>query len=106
MMVPAGDSQSDNELLSEENIRDYYKEIMVRLRPLQVEITQRAVYRIHQRQVHTMRRGRCGLAGDAAHLNNVRSSPSLSDWKPFLSLPHPLKANNPFKAGINKQPRL
>jgi 2-polyprenyl-6-methoxyphenol hydroxylase-like FAD-dependent oxidoreductase len=96
MMVLAGDSRSDDELLSEENIRNYYEELMVGPRPLQVEIAQRAVYRIHQRLVATMRRGRCVLVGDAAHLNNVRSPPSPSLQSLFSLFPSVLKLTNRF----------
>jgi 2-polyprenyl-6-methoxyphenol hydroxylase-like FAD-dependent oxidoreductase len=81
MMVPADDPRSDEELLTDENIPNYYEEVMVGPRPLQVEITRSTAYRIHQRLVPTMRRGRCVLAGDAAHLNNVRFS-----FRPPLSI--------------------
>ncbi|KAL2788740.1 FAD-binding monooxygenase [Aspergillus keveii] len=78
LMVPAGDARSDDEPLIEETIRNCYEEIMVGPRPLQVEIFQRAVYCIHQRLVPTMRRGRCVLAGDAAHLNSPYGAVGLN----------------------------
>ncbi|GAB1197589.1 hypothetical protein APSETT444_006887 [Aspergillus pseudonomiae] len=76
--VPAEDTRSDEELLKEETIKTFYDEVMVGPRPLDVTIQQRAVYRIHQRLVQTMRRGRCLLAGDAAHLNNPYGAMGLN----------------------------
>lgn len=68
------DDRPDEELLSDQNIMKHYENIMPGKRPLQVQIQQRATYRIHQRLASTMRRGNCLLAGDAAHVNNVSTS--------------------------------
>ncbi|KIX10187.1 uncharacterized protein Z518_01268 [Rhinocladiella mackenziei CBS 650.93] len=64
------DSRTDEELMSNSNIMSAYERNMHGPRPLQAQIQARAIYRIHQRLVSTMRKGNCLLAGDAAHLNN------------------------------------
>lgn len=66
------DTQSDKELLSDQNIYKHYERNMPGPRPLKVQIEARAIYKTHQRLVPTMRRGNCLLAGDAAHCNHVR----------------------------------
>lgn len=66
------DDRPDEDLLTDENIMRHYENVMPGPRPLQVQIQQRASYRIHQRLAPTMRRGNCLLAGDAAHANNVK----------------------------------
>lgn len=70
--LDAKDVRSDEEVLSETGIRDLYETVMAGPRPLEYEVQRKAVYRAHQRLAQTMRRGRCLLAGDAAHLNAVR----------------------------------
>lgn len=60
-------------LLKEVTFKKFYEQVMVRPRPLDVGIKQRIVYRTHQRLVPTMRRRRCVLEGDSAHLNNLSS---------------------------------
>lgn len=40
-------------------------------RPVNADVIKSALYRVHQLCASTIRRGRCLLAGDAAHLNNV-----------------------------------
>ena len=69
--VPPEDTRSDEELSKEEVIKAFYEQVMVGPRPLDVDIQQISVYKIHQRLAPTLRRKRCILAGDAAHLNNV-----------------------------------
>lgn len=69
--LPPNDTRTDEELLSTEYTSSLYERVMPGPRPLQFKITNRTVYRIHQRLASTMRRGRCLLAGDAAHLCNV-----------------------------------
>lgn len=46
-------------------------------RPINAKIIKTSLYRIHQLCASTFRRGRCVLAGDAAHLNDVSSSSHL-----------------------------
>lgn len=74
--VPPEDLRSDDELSQDEVIQGFYDDVAAGPRPLHAKISARCVYRIHQRLVTTMRKGRCVLAGDAAHLNNVSSPPS------------------------------
>jgi 2-polyprenyl-6-methoxyphenol hydroxylase-like FAD-dependent oxidoreductase len=76
--TPADDERTDAELVCDEALYALFDNVLSGPRPLQVEIKQRAVYRIHQRLATTMRRGRCLLAGDAAHVNNVSFAPFLS----------------------------
>ena len=71
------DTRDDKELGSDANILRHYEVCMAGPRPLQVQIKDRAVYKIHQRLAPTMRKGNCLLAGDAGHANNVRPSPRL-----------------------------
>ncbi|KAJ5952648.1 uncharacterized protein N7479_011061 [Penicillium vulpinum] len=47
-------------------------------RPINAEIIKSSLYRIHQLCASTFRRGRCVLAGDAAHLNNPMGGMGLS----------------------------
>lgn len=70
--IDPSDNRLDEEILSEEHIEKLYEKLMVGPRPLQYKIERKAIYRIHQRLATTMSKGRCALAGDAAHLNNVR----------------------------------
>ena len=65
------DTRPDEELMSDDNIMSLYERNMAGQRPLDVKITNRAVYKIHQRLAPTLRKGNCILAGDAAHANNV-----------------------------------
>lgn len=76
------DMRPDEEILSDDNLAQLYDMTMVGKRPLQYEVKRRAIYNIHQRLVTTMRRGRCLLAGDAAHLCNVSDKlPPFSNMK-------------------------
>lgn len=65
------DSRSDQELESDEAALDLLDKIIPGPRPLDARIRRASTYRLHQRCVGTLRRGRCLLAGDAAHINNV-----------------------------------
>ncbi|CAG8903715.1 unnamed protein product [Penicillium egyptiacum] len=47
-------------------------------RPINAEVIKSSLYRIHQLCASTFRRGRCVLAGDAAHLNNPMGGMGLS----------------------------
>ncbi|AEO68448.1 uncharacterized protein THITE_2117993 [Thermothielavioides terrestris NRRL 8126] len=64
------DTRSDEEVASKESLRDLLEKMLPGPRPLDVEIIRAAPHRIHQLCASTFRRGRCILAGDAAHLNN------------------------------------
>lgn len=69
--VDSKDTRPDEELLKEDVIMAFYDNLMVGKRPLKCEIHQKTVYHMHQRLASTMRKGRCLLAGDAAHICNV-----------------------------------
>ncbi|KAK8043189.1 hypothetical protein PG994_013672 [Apiospora phragmitis] len=66
-----GDTRSAEELAHPDHLRSLP-------RPLEYEIIQASLYRIHQRLATTLRRGRCLLAGDAAHVNNPYGGLSLN----------------------------
>ncbi|UPL02249.1 hypothetical protein LCI18_013601 [Fusarium solani-melongenae] len=76
--VDSKDSRTDEELLAPENLDTLYEKIMVGKRPLEYKVEQKTVYHIHQRLASTMKRGRCLLAGDAAHLNSPLGAMGLS----------------------------
>ncbi len=67
-MFPVRAEESDAEVLSEASIQRRLQ----RVHALQTdyEIRHRTLYSVHQRVAQAYRRGRCFLAGDAAHLNN------------------------------------
>lgn len=73
--IPPEDERSDEEISQDKTIQDLYEQVVAGPRPLNADISAKTVYRIHQRLVTTMRKGRCVLAGDAAHMNNVSASP-------------------------------
>ncbi|CAK7203394.1 hypothetical protein SEUCBS139899_006127 [Sporothrix eucalyptigena] len=70
LAIDPGDTRTDEELLQDESIASLYGEVMPTAQFSEYTIQARSVYRIHQRLASTMRRGRCLLAGDAAHLCN------------------------------------
>lgn len=69
--LPPGDTRSAEDITHPDNIHKLYDLLMDGPRPLEYTVTQTSVYRIHQRLATTLRRGRCLLVGDAAHVNNV-----------------------------------
>jgi 2-polyprenyl-6-methoxyphenol hydroxylase-like FAD-dependent oxidoreductase len=75
--VPPEDGRTDEELLQEDVIQGFYEEVIAGPRPLNAKISAKTVYRIHQRLVTTMRKGRVALAGDAAHLNNASTTVTI-----------------------------
>jgi 3-(3-hydroxy-phenyl)propionate hydroxylase len=68
VMFPVGESESEEEVLSERSIQKRLHRI--RARSSGYEIKHRTLYSVHQRVAEAYRKGRCFLAGDAAHLNN------------------------------------
>lgn len=78
------DTRSDEEVTSEESVREVLEMMAPGPRPLDVEVLRATLYRIHQLCATTFRRGRCILAGDAAHLNNVRVTPGLVPFSSFF----------------------
>jgi 3-(3-hydroxy-phenyl)propionate hydroxylase len=68
VMFPVRPEEKDEEVLADASIQKRLN----RIHPLGVayEIRHRTLYSVHQRVAETYRKGRCFLAGDAAHLNN------------------------------------
>jgi 3-(3-hydroxy-phenyl)propionate hydroxylase len=67
-MFPVREEEDEQEVLSERAIQARLQRVFGRDAPY--EIRHRTLYSVHQRVAETYRRGRCFLAGDAAHLNN------------------------------------
>ncbi|PYI12669.1 FAD/NAD(P)-binding domain-containing protein, partial [Aspergillus sclerotiicarbonarius CBS 121057] len=65
-----GDERTDEELVEEASLRVLLEGFAPGPRPLDVDIVGSSAYRTHQLCAFTLRKGRCVLAGDAAHLNN------------------------------------
>ena len=67
-MFPVREEEQDAEALSEESIQRRLRR--VHPSPSQYEVRHCTLYSVHQRVAQSYRKGRCFLAGDAAHLNN------------------------------------
>jgi 2-polyprenyl-6-methoxyphenol hydroxylase-like FAD-dependent oxidoreductase len=67
-MFPVRQDEKDQEALSEQSIQRRLQRVF----PLSsaYEVRHRTLYAVHQRVAQSYRKGRCFLAGDAAHLNN------------------------------------
>jgi 2-polyprenyl-6-methoxyphenol hydroxylase-like FAD-dependent oxidoreductase len=74
---------SDEELLEPSRLAREFEILMAGPRPLEYTVERKSCYTMHQRLATTMRRGRCILAGDAAHLNTV------SNFHEIISLTTP-----------------
>jgi 2-polyprenyl-6-methoxyphenol hydroxylase-like FAD-dependent oxidoreductase len=102
------DARSDEELVSEESLSSLLDQMLPGPVPLPARVVRSSPYRIHQLCASTFHRGRCILAGDAAHMNNVVSFPQhhypvaqiadlwnsllvLSDSQPAFSTLRPLR---------------
>ena len=70
--IDPADRRPDDELVTESSTNSLLDKMLPGSRPLDIEVVRASVYRIHQLCAATFRRDRCILAGDAAHLNNVR----------------------------------
>ncbi|KAL1884609.1 hypothetical protein Plec18167_002199 [Paecilomyces lecythidis] len=68
--VDPKDPRTDEELVSDAHVKYILDKFAPGPRPLDVQILNASPYRTHQVCASTMRRGRCLLAGDAAHMNN------------------------------------
>lgn len=62
------------DFLKEEYIVGMYNRVLGGSRPIDYKIDRVSPYTMHQRLAATLKRGRCLLAGDTAHINTVRSS--------------------------------
>jgi 3-(3-hydroxy-phenyl)propionate hydroxylase len=67
-MFPVREEERDEEVLSDAAIEARLQRVFGRAS--RYELKHRTLYSVHQRVAETYRRGRCFLAGDAAHLNN------------------------------------
>ncbi|KAJ3953526.1 hypothetical protein N0V92_010004 [Colletotrichum tropicale] len=65
------DSRPDTELATDMVAKALLDKMLPGKRPLDVRVLRVAPYKTHQLCAATFKRGRCVLAGDAAHLNNV-----------------------------------
>lgn len=65
------DQRPDEELCSTQSVRHILERTLPGAQSQEAEIKRAATYRIHQLCASTFRKGRCALAGDAAHLKNV-----------------------------------
>jgi 2-polyprenyl-6-methoxyphenol hydroxylase-like FAD-dependent oxidoreductase len=68
VMFPVRPEEQDEEVLADDSIQRRLNRIHRLGRTY--EIRHRTLYSVHQRVAETYRKGRCFLAGDAAHLNN------------------------------------
>lgn len=66
-------AKSEEYFLAEEYVAKAYERVWAGPRPLTYKIDRVAPYTVHQRLATSLRKGRCLLAGDAAHINNVSS---------------------------------
>ncbi|KAL1848575.1 hypothetical protein Plec18170_007882 [Paecilomyces lecythidis] len=64
------ETRSPEELTSESFVNSLLEQMLPGPRPLQFKVKKSSAYRTHQLCASTFRRGRCILAGDAAHLNH------------------------------------
>lgn len=67
-MFPVRAEESDADIMSDASIERRLQR--VHRYPGGYEVRHRTLYSVHQRVAETYRKGRCFLAGDAAHLNN------------------------------------
>lgn len=72
LAIDLADTRTDAQLASEGSVMQLLEKVIPGPRPLDVQVLHASVYRMHQLCASTFRKGRCLLAGDAAHLNNVR----------------------------------
>ncbi|KAE8308638.1 hypothetical protein BDV41DRAFT_591826 [Aspergillus transmontanensis] len=76
--VDPTDARTDDELISEKNIEELLLKAVPGPRPLPFKVLRASPYRVHQLCASTFNRGRCALAGDAAHLNNPMGAMGLT----------------------------
>lgn len=75
------------DFLTEDYIAGMYERVLGGPRPIEYTIDRVSPYTMHQRLASTLKRGRCLLAGDTAHINTVCLSLSFSfpfPLRPFL----------------------
>ena len=67
-MFPVKPEEKDDDVLSDSSIEGRLQRVFRKFGSY--EVRHRTLYSVHQRVAETYRKGRCFLAGDAAHLNN------------------------------------
>jgi 3-(3-hydroxy-phenyl)propionate hydroxylase len=67
-MFPVREEEKDEEAIADASIQRRLRRVHARASGY--EIRHRTLYAVHQRVAQSYRKGRCFLAGDAAHLNN------------------------------------
>ena len=67
-MFPVREEEKDEEAISDASIQRRLRRVHAQASGY--EIHHRTLYAVHQRVAQSYRKGRCFLAGDAAHLNN------------------------------------
>ena len=67
-MFPVREEEKEEDAISEASIQRRLRRVYARSPGY--EVRHRTLYSVHQRVAQTYRKGRCFLAGDAAHLNN------------------------------------
>ena len=67
-MFPVREEEKDEEAISDASIQHRLRRVHARASGY--DIHHRTLYAVHQRVAQSYRKGRCFLAGDAAHLNN------------------------------------
>ncbi|KAI8947825.1 FAD-binding monooxygenase [Xylaria longipes] len=72
-------TMTDEDFLTEGYIAQHYDRAWVGPHPLSYKIDRRATYTVHQRLAANLKKGKCLLAGDAAHVNNVIGGLGLSN---------------------------
>ncbi|KAI1380138.1 FAD/NAD(P)-binding domain-containing protein [Hypoxylon crocopeplum] len=72
-------SKTDEDFLLESYVAQHYDRAWVGSRPVSYKIDRKATYTVHQRLAANFKKGRCLLAGDAAHVNNVIGGLGLSN---------------------------
>jgi 3-(3-hydroxy-phenyl)propionate hydroxylase len=68
VMFPVRQEEKDEDVLSGRSIQARLRRVFPNPHPYEVQ--HRTLYPVHQRVAESYRKGRCFLAGDAAHLNN------------------------------------
>ncbi|KAE8139523.1 hypothetical protein BDV38DRAFT_291238 [Aspergillus pseudotamarii] len=76
--VDPTDARTDDELVSDKSIEELLLKTVPGPRPLPFKVLRASPYRVHQLCASTFNRGRCALAGDAAHLNNPMGAMGLT----------------------------
>jgi len=104
VMFPVRPEEKDEEVLADESIQKRLNRIHRLGRAY--EIRHRTLYSVHQRVAQSYRKGRCFLAGDAAHLNNPLGGMGMNGGiHDAISIGEKLAAVISGKAGVDELDR-